>query len=268
MFFSVAHYLLRWLPSPWHGDVGSPLGPAEAKSWHGKTRLCLWCGHLGVRCFLSSSLRRSIGFEFNNKSMDCGCGGAEDAAHLSQAPEHRQANTPRRPKSTETNTIPVHLKNSKLVLDSESPFPLILASFIWCDLHFLGDSSHSSPPPQAESPSFSWTLRGPCMLFPQHSEPRPPHQPSPGRSYPEPSRGPWGGRAFCKNIQKSKGENKGAMPWSPIQIASLRLALSVSLNLYFLFFVSCFYPSLTFRVKAYYFQVNPQLLLKIPSLDT
>lgn len=83
IFLSVAHYLLRWLPSPWHRDISFPLGPAEAKSWHSETPLCFWCGHLGVRCFLFSSLRHSIGFELNNKSVDCGW--AEEAANLSQA---------------------------------------------------------------------------------------------------------------------------------------------------------------------------------------
>lgn len=98
------------------------------------------------------------------------------------------------------------------------------------------------------------------MLFPQHSEPRPPHQLSPGRSYPEPSRGPWEGRAFCKNIRKSKGENKGLMPWFPIQIASLRLALSLSLKLFVFCFL--FLPKSDFQSESVLFSGKSRVAFK------
>lgn len=136
--------------------------------------------------------------------------------------------------------------------------PLIPASFVLCDLHFLDDFSLSFSPAQAVSPlaesrhgqvCFSPTTA--CQVFlisyllGAHIQSLPEGRGKEGHFGKTPGRGKERTRDQCHGLP-------------------LQLPVRGSLSLSSCFVVFFFPQNLAFRLKIYYSQVNPQLLLKFP----
>lgn len=114
---SAAQHLLRWLPSPWHGDFRFPLGPVEAKSWHRETPLCSWHWPLGCGMFPLLSPAAFNGIWVKHQFMDYGWVEKAPCPSL----EYKQI---KRPKSTKKNECPYSQKRQSHLEDEERPLSL------------------------------------------------------------------------------------------------------------------------------------------------
>lgn len=172
---------------------------------------------------------------------------------LLPSPEHRQASMPTRPQSTKTSMIPVHLKNAKLVLDSENPFPRILL-LLFCVLSI------------SSMTFFSFFFSHPSRIsFLQLDHEGATYALSTAQKAKAPSSVvSWAlvSRAFQRALgRKGILEKHPEEEWRELRVSHSNCqfkACSLSLKLVFCLFV-CF-PSLAFRAKIYYFQVNPLAL--------